>query len=51
MLASGTKQQIDTFNTNLQERLDDTNFMVEGVAGFDSAYLNDVNDDHENPDV
>ena len=46
MLASGTKQYIDTFNTKLEERLDDTNFIVDGVAGFDSAYLDNVNDDH-----
>ena len=51
MLASGTKQHIDTFNTNLEERLVDTNFMVDGVAGFDSAYLNDINYNHENPGV
>ena len=51
MLASGTKQQIETFNTNLEERLDDTNFMVDGVAGFDSAYLDDVNDNNEKPGV
>ena len=47
MLASGTKQQNDTFNTKLEERLDETNFMIDGVAGFDSAYLDDVKDDHE----
>ena len=51
MLASGTKQQIDTFNTKLEERLDETNFMVDGVAGFDSAYLDDVNYNHENQGV
>ena len=51
MLASGTKQQIDTFNMKLDKRLDDTNFIVDGFAGFDSAYLNDVNDDHENQGV
>ena len=51
MLTSGTKQQIEIFNTKLEERLDDTNFMVNGVAGFDSTYLDDVNDDHENPGV
>ena len=31
--------------------MDGTNFMVEGVAGFDSAYLDDVNANHENPGV
>ena len=51
MLASGTKQHIDKFNTKLEKRLDGTNFMVEGVAGFDSAYLDDVNANHENPGV
>ena len=51
MLASGTKQQVDTFNTNLEEWLDDTNFIVEGVAVLDSAYLDDVNDDYDNPGV
>ena len=51
MLASGTKQHIDTLNTKLEERLDGTNFMVDGVTGFDSAYLDDVNYDHENPGV
>ena len=25
--------------------------MVDGVAGFDSAYLDDIKDDQENPDV
>ena len=25
--------------------------MVDGVAGFDSAYLDDANDDHENPGI
>ena len=35
MLESGTKQQIDIFNTKPEERLDDTSFMVDGVAGFD----------------
>ena len=51
MLASGTKQQIDIFNTKLEERLDDTSFMVDGVAGFESAYLDDIKDDQENPGV
>ena len=51
MLASGTKQQIDIFNTKLEERLDNTSFMVDGVAGFDSAYLDDIKDDQENPGV
>ena len=51
MLASGTKQQVDTFNTKLEERLYGTDFMVDGVAGFDSAYLDDVIDNHENPGV
>ena len=45
MLASGIKQQIDIFNTKLEERLDDTSFMVDGVAGFDSAYLDEIKDD------
>ena len=51
MLASGTKQQIDIFNTKPEERLDDTSFMVGGVAGSDSAYLDDIKDDQENPGV
>ena len=51
MLVSGTKQQIDIFNTKLEERLDDTRFMVDGVAGFESAYLDDIRDDQENPSV
>ena len=51
MLASGTKQQIDIFNMKLEERLDDTSFMVDGVAGFNSAYLDDIKDDQENPGV
>ena len=29
--------------------MDDTNFMVDGLVGFNSAYLDDVNDDNENP--
>ena len=45
MLASVTKQHIYIFNTNLEERLDDTSFMVDGVAGFDSAYLDEIKDD------
>ena len=35
MIASGTNQQIDIFNTKLEEYLDGTSFMVDGVAGFD----------------
>ena len=42
MLASGTKQQIDIFNTNIEEWLDDTSFMVDGVAGFELAYLDGI---------
>ena len=45
MLASVTKQHIYIFNTNLEEWLDDTSFMVDGVAGFDSAYLDEIKDD------
>ena len=48
MLTSGTKQKIDIFNTKLEEPLDDTSFMVDGVSGFDSAYLDDIKDDQEN---
>ena len=44
MLESGTKQHIDIFNTKLEERLDDTIFMVDGVAVFDSSYLDDIKD-------
>ena len=51
MLASGTKQQIEIFNKNLEERLDDTSFMVDGVAGFNSSYLDDIEDNQENPGV
>ena len=51
MLASVTKQKIDIFNTKLEKRLDDTSLMVDGVAGFDSAYLDDIKDDQENPGV
>ena len=51
MLASGTKKQIDIFNTNPEEWLDDTSFMVDGVAGFDSAYLDDIKENQENPGV
>ena len=51
MLASGTKQQIDIFNMMLEERLDDASFMVDGVAVFDSAYLDDIKDDQENPGI
>ena len=51
MIASGIKQKIDTFNTKLEKQLDDTSFTVDGVAGFNSAYLDDVNDYHENPGV
>ena len=42
ILASGTKQHIDIFNTKLEERLDETRFMVDGVAEFDSAYPDDI---------
>ena len=51
MLSSVPKQQNDTLNTKLEEQLDNKNFMVDIVAGFGSAYLDDVNDDHENPGV
>ena len=51
MFASGTNQQIDIFNTNLEEWWDDTSFMVDGVAGFDSAYLDGIKEDQENPGV
>ena len=51
MIVSGNEQHIDTFNTKLEERLDDTNFMFDGVARFDSAYLYDVNENNENPGV
>ena len=51
MLASGIKQQIDICNTKLEERLDNISFMVDGVAGFNSAYLDDIKDDQENPGV
>ena len=51
MLASGTNQQIYIFNTKREKRLDDTSFMVDSVAGFDSAYTDDIKDDQENPDV
>ena len=45
MIASGNKQHIEIFNTKLEERLDNTRFMVDGVAGFESAYLDDIRDD------
>ena len=51
MLVSGNKQHIDIFNKKLEERLDDTRFIVDGVVGFDSAYLDDIKDDQENPGV
>ena len=51
MLVPGTKQQINIFNAKPEERLDDTSFMVDGVSGFDSAYLDDIKDDQENPGV
>ena len=51
MLASGTKQHIYTFNKNIEERLDDTKFMVDGIAGFNYAYLDIANDNNENPGV
>ena len=51
MLASKTKQQIDIFNTNLEERLYNTRLMVDGVAGFDSAYLDDIKYNQENQSV
>ena len=51
MLASGTNQQIDTVNTNLEERLDEKIFLVDGVAGFYSEYMDYVNENHVNPGV
>ena len=51
MLASETKQHIYTFNKNSEERLDDTKIMVDGIAGFNSAYLDIANDNNENPGV
>ena len=51
MLASGSKQHIDIFNKKLEERLDDTSFMVDGFAGFDSAELDDIKDNQEDPGV
>ena len=51
MLSSGTNQHIYIFNMKLEKRLDDTSFMVEGVAGFNSAYLKGMKNDQENPGV
>ena len=39
------------FNTKLKERLDDTSFMVDGFAVFDSAYRDDNKDDLDTPGV
>ena len=51
MLESGTKKHIDIFNTKLEERLDDKSFMVDGVKGFNSAYLHDIKEAQEKTGV
>ena len=43
-----SNQHLDIFNTKLEERLDEKSFMVDGVAGFDSAYLDDIKNNKEN---
>ena len=44
-LQADKKKEIESFNSKLEERLDDANFMVEGEGEFDSMYLEDIDDD------
>jgi hypothetical protein len=41
------KAEIDRFNRQIEESLDDANFVVDGESEFDSMYLEDIEDtDH-----
>jgi glycerate kinase len=39
------KAEVEAFNHQLEESLDDANFMIDGEGKFDSTYLDDVDDD------
>jgi hypothetical protein len=49
-LQTDKKAEIDEFNQKLDESLADANFTIKGEGGFDSMYLDDINDDM-NPGV
>jgi hypothetical protein len=49
-LQTGKKAEIDEFNQKLDESLANANFAIKGEGGFDSMYLDDINDDM-NPGV
>jgi hypothetical protein len=49
-LQTDKKAEIDEFNQKLDESLADANFAIEGEGGFDSMYLDDIDDDM-NPGV
>ena len=40
------KAEIDQFNHCINESLDDANFIVDGEGGFDSMYLEDIEDEN-----
>jgi hypothetical protein len=44
------KAEIDEFKQKLDESLADANFAIKGEGGFDSMYLDDIDDDM-NPGV
>jgi hypothetical protein len=49
-LQADTKAEIKEFNQQLNESLNDTNFMINVDGNFDSIYLKDIDDD-VNPGV
>jgi hypothetical protein len=49
-LQTDKKAEVDEFNQKLDESLADANFAIEGEGGFDSMYLDDIDDDM-NPGV
>jgi hypothetical protein len=49
-LQTDKKEEIDKFSQKIDESRADANFAIEGEGGFDSMYLDDINDDM-NPGV
>ena len=44
-LLADKKKEIEDFNSQLEESLNDANFMVEGEGEFESMYLSDIEED------
>ena len=44
-LLADKKKEIEDFNSQLEESLNDANFMVEGEGEFESMYLSDIKED------